>query len=186
MRQACPIRRVAFISSLAAAFAGCSGLQRPYDFWNPGDARYQRSVAVAHDPYPLNDLGPPIDGGRPRGFQKPLTEVQRSQLYNPPQRPLRPLPTVQPAVVTPGPMQPLTPSPWPPAASAPLPLTTAPVQTVPLPSTTAPGRTVPAPYSSAPPVQPYPPPPTASNAPPQTVAPAYSSVPPAYQTVSPQ
>jgi hypothetical protein len=127
----------------AATSCGCSGLLRNYDYFNPGDLRRQKSIAIAHDPYPLNDLGPPIVGGRPPGFDKPLSEVQRAQLFNPPRRALQPLPTLQPTVVSPAAVP----------GSAPL-----------LP----PVQTVPAPYSSgpAPPpaVQTYPPPGAATYA----------------------
>jgi hypothetical protein len=93
---------------------------RAYDYCNPGDLRYQRSLAVAHDPYPLNDIGPPILGGRPPNFAKPRSEVERAQLFNPPKRPLQPLPTLQPTIVSPQPVQ--NPFPAPP-----------PVQTIPSP-----------------------------------------------------
>ena len=32
------------------------------------------------DPYPLNDIGPAIVGGRPREFANPLPEPQRNEL----------------------------------------------------------------------------------------------------------
>jgi hypothetical protein len=34
----------------------------------------QRSKAVLHDPFPSTDLGPPIQGGRPLGFEQPKSE----------------------------------------------------------------------------------------------------------------
>lgn len=130
-RAIMPHRRDAFwllwIALWAAASGGCSGLMRPYDFWQPGDVRHQRSVAISHDPYTLDDLGPPVLGGRPRAFEKPLSEVQRAQLYNPPLRPLRPLPTFQPTVV--GPPAAVNPFPAPP-----------PVQTIPAPYPAPPPR----------------------------------------------
>jgi hypothetical protein len=90
-------------------FGGCSGLMRAYNYAQPGDVRYQRSVATAHDPYPLDDVGPEVLGGRPPGYEKPLPEVERARLFNPPRRPL--LPLFQPTVVSPAP--PATSSPWP-------------------------------------------------------------------------
>lgn len=45
----------------------------------PGSAAFQRANAEAFDPYPLPDLGPPIDGGRPREFSTPRNEVERAQ-----------------------------------------------------------------------------------------------------------
>ena len=46
---------------------------------SPGPAWYQRGNAEQYDPYPLNDLGPPIVGGRPREFQKPYDQVRRAR-----------------------------------------------------------------------------------------------------------
>ena len=40
----------------------------------PGTIGNQRERAVIHDPFPSNDLGPPIVGGRPLGFDLPLAE----------------------------------------------------------------------------------------------------------------
>jgi hypothetical protein len=94
---------------------------RAYNYGQPGDVRYQRSVATAHDPYPLDDVGPEVVGGRPPGYEKPLPEVERARLFNPPRRPL--LPLFQPTVISPA-VQPVAPSPW---AAPP------PVQTVPAP-----------------------------------------------------
>lgn len=101
--------------------AGCSGLMRAYNYATPGDIRYQRSVATSHDPYPLDDVGPEVVGGRPPGYEKPLPEVERARLFNPPRRPLRSL--FEPTVISPA-VQPVAPGPWP----AP-----PPVQTVPAP-----------------------------------------------------
>lgn len=40
----------------------------------PGTIGNQRERAVIHDPFPSNDLGPPIVGGRPLGFDLPQSE----------------------------------------------------------------------------------------------------------------
>jgi hypothetical protein len=40
----------------------------------PGTIGNQRERAVIHDPFPSNDLGPPIVGGRPLGFETPQAE----------------------------------------------------------------------------------------------------------------
>ncbi len=45
-----------------------------------GSVDRQKARAVTFDPYPLNDIGPPIVGGRPRGFTNPLPEAQRNEL----------------------------------------------------------------------------------------------------------
>ena len=45
-----------------------------------GSIDRQKARAVAFDPYPLNDLGPEVMGGRPREFLNPLPEAQRNEL----------------------------------------------------------------------------------------------------------
>lgn len=63
----------------ACIAAGCSPTIRYPRLRHPGPAGYQRANAEAFDPYPLPDLGPPIDGGRPREFGIPRNEVERAQ-----------------------------------------------------------------------------------------------------------
>ena len=66
--------------SIALLSSGCG--YRP--FVGPaGTLAYQRQNATLHDPYPDNDLGPEVVGGRPREFQKPLGEPVRNRwLYD--------------------------------------------------------------------------------------------------------
>lgn len=47
----------------------------------PGTIGAQRSRAVLFDPYPNNDLGPPVVSGRPLGFERPLSEPEQNQYY---------------------------------------------------------------------------------------------------------
>jgi hypothetical protein len=49
----------------------------------PGTMGQQRDRAAVHDPFPDNDLGPPIVSGRPRGFDRPNSEPKRLQQDNP-------------------------------------------------------------------------------------------------------
>ncbi len=57
-------------------FAGCH--LRPN--WGPqGTIGAQRARANIHDPFPSNDLGPPIVGGRPLGFEQPRSEPTNLQ-----------------------------------------------------------------------------------------------------------
>lgn len=49
------------------------------DFGPPGTIARQRARAVVHDPFPNNDIAPPIVGGRPLGFDRPLAEAESSQ-----------------------------------------------------------------------------------------------------------
>jgi len=72
------------IVGLIVSLAGCGWFRSPETrlprLYNPGSAEYQRYQAErVVDPYPLNEAGPEIVGGRPRGFQKPMAETPRSQ-----------------------------------------------------------------------------------------------------------
>jgi len=46
-----------------------------------GPMRMQQNNASYHDPYPDNDAGPEIVGGRPRDFQVPSAEPVRSRRF---------------------------------------------------------------------------------------------------------
>jgi hypothetical protein len=48
--------------------------------WGQGSVDRQKARSVVFDPYPLNDIGPEVVGGRPRGFQQPLAEAKRNEL----------------------------------------------------------------------------------------------------------
>ena len=61
---------------------GCGPNVRMPRLYNPGPAGYQRYNAQQHsDPYPVPDAGPEVVGARPRGFQVPRPEVERSRQY---------------------------------------------------------------------------------------------------------
>lgn len=47
----------------------------------PGTVQNQRFRAAVFDPYADNEIGPEVEGGRPREFQKPLSEPDRSRLF---------------------------------------------------------------------------------------------------------
>ena len=77
-------RVLAAILILMCPLTGC--YLRP-NFGPPGTIGMQRSRAVLHDPYPSNELGPPIVGGRPRGFDNPQAQAEnlqevRNSLFN--------------------------------------------------------------------------------------------------------
>jgi hypothetical protein len=61
---------------LILAWVGCKGLTRPA-WLHPGTATEQQTRAQKYDPYPENDLGPPVVGGRPMEYRSPPPEVQR-------------------------------------------------------------------------------------------------------------
>ncbi len=102
-------QRLVVVAVAAACYTGCTPEVHRYkrfpDFSHPGWAHEQRNDAVAHDPYPVDDAGPEIVGGRPREYQRPLNEVERARLTAPPPIALQPipvpgLPAAPPSVVT--------------------------------------------------------------------------------------
>lgn len=55
------------------------------NLWNPGNAASQQYSAITHDPYPIDDLGQPVVGGRPLEYQvavPPVVRVQANTLPN--------------------------------------------------------------------------------------------------------
>lgn len=74
-----------FLVVSAVAFVGCH--LRPSFHEAPGTIHYQRGRAVAHDPFPDNSIGPPVMGGRPSGFETPLSEPTRIQSTSPSRSP---------------------------------------------------------------------------------------------------
>ena len=61
--------------------AGCSRTVRKPQLCHPGTAGYQQYNAIQFDPYPQNDVGPEIDGGRPRAYMQPPPEVVRARQH---------------------------------------------------------------------------------------------------------
>ncbi len=57
--------------------SGCKGYHNPFS--PPGTIQQQRLSASVYDPYADNDAGPEIVGGRPRDYQKPWSEADRSR-----------------------------------------------------------------------------------------------------------
>ena len=66
------------IFALTFQFGGCGSTR--LDLGPPGTIGMQRERAVIHDPFPSNDLGPPIVGGRPAGFDLPLAPTKNLQV----------------------------------------------------------------------------------------------------------
>lgn len=66
------------IVALSGFFVGCGSTQ--LNLGPPGTIGMQRERAVIHDPYPSTDLGPPIVGGRPAGFDLPLPPTKSLQV----------------------------------------------------------------------------------------------------------
>ncbi len=70
---------------MTAAVLGCKGSPPGSHRWGgsqygQGSIDRQKTRAVTFDPYPLNDIGPPIVGGRPREYSNPLPEAARNEL----------------------------------------------------------------------------------------------------------
>jgi hypothetical protein len=66
-------------------WVGCQGGPAGFGRWSSGpfgqgSIDRQKARAVTFDPFPLNDIGPPIVGGRPREFSNPMAEAQRNEL----------------------------------------------------------------------------------------------------------
>jgi hypothetical protein len=96
------------------------------DLFHPGNAPYQRAEAIEHDPYPLDDAGPQVVGGRPLAYQAGVPEVERSRLNAPPPPGLQPiavpgLPAMPPAIGPPPPIAPGYMSTPPPVITTPYP-----------------------------------------------------------------
>lgn len=72
------VRRVFHLvsGSMLLLAAGCAN--RP-DLGPPGPVYQQQMRASIHDPYSDVEAGPEIVGGRPRDFQKPFSEAERSR-----------------------------------------------------------------------------------------------------------
>jgi hypothetical protein len=68
---------IAGLILVALSLSGCASMCP--DWLRPGPIQYQRYNAMLHDPYPDNDAGPEVVGGRPREFQKPLAEPARNR-----------------------------------------------------------------------------------------------------------
>jgi len=68
------------LAALAIALVGC--VDRP-NWCNPGTAPSQQSRTQLFDPFPDPDSGPEVVGARPRDFQKPESEVERSRHAKP-------------------------------------------------------------------------------------------------------
>ena len=75
----------ALLIVMVLCLGGCQGSQLGTKRWSggkfgQGSENLQKYRAAAFDPYPLNDIGPEVVGGRPRGFMNPLPEANRNQI----------------------------------------------------------------------------------------------------------
>ena len=72
-------KRTVVLFIMAGAISCLSGCHVNRQFGSPGDMNTQRTRALLHDPFPVNDVGPEITGVRPRGFDLPRSEIQKLQ-----------------------------------------------------------------------------------------------------------
>ena len=77
-RQPSPINAIFLVAAviLGGFTTGCH--LRP-ELGSPGTMDAQRNRSLQHDPFPSNELGPPIAGIRPRDFDLPRSEVTQLQ-----------------------------------------------------------------------------------------------------------
>lgn len=64
---------------LFVQMAACSSTIRHPRLASPGTAGFQRHNAEQFDPYPQNDMGPEIVGGRPPDYAVQVPEVERAR-----------------------------------------------------------------------------------------------------------
>ena len=75
----CGFWKIVIGASLLTQLTACSPTIRYPRLASPGTAPLQRYNAEQFDPYPQNDMGPPIVGGRPLDYAIPISEVSRSR-----------------------------------------------------------------------------------------------------------
>lgn len=71
-----PSIRLVLLSGVLFTTPGC---YLTPDFGPPGTIARQRARAVVHDPFPNNDIAPPIESGRPLGYDRPPAEAASNQ-----------------------------------------------------------------------------------------------------------
>ncbi|MBM4088090.1 MAG: membrane or secreted protein [Planctomycetes bacterium] len=70
---------LALVGLVAMGSAGCRSGN--FGLRPAGTVEKQRFTATVFDPYTDVDAGPEVVGGRPRDFQEPLPESDRSRLF---------------------------------------------------------------------------------------------------------
>ena len=73
-------KALAMLIVASVSLSGCRGIYVP-SLQGPGTAESQRAWAQRYDPYPQNDIGPAVLGGRPLGFPQSRDETQRSRHF---------------------------------------------------------------------------------------------------------
>ena len=70
--------KIILLATTTMIVAGCANITPP-NWYCPGTARQQQLKAERYDPYPENDTGTPVVGGRPRGYMNPPAETLRAR-----------------------------------------------------------------------------------------------------------
>ena len=117
------MRGLLYLIALLFLLPMCGGCLATPNVVHPGTEDYQQARARVFEPYPENEPGPPIVGGRPREYQNPVAEVNRviprpgEVIVWPYPQAVVQAPLAQPAIVTappqiyvpPCPVQPVSP-----------------------------------------------------------------------------
>lgn len=83
--------RVCLVALGVACLTGCPSIRTP-GFFQPGSAGQKRAEALQFDPYPLDDVGPPVAGGRPRSYARSIPQVTHGKRYLPRPHSIQPIP----------------------------------------------------------------------------------------------
>lgn len=77
------MRRVGTLIAVVVLSSGVAGCRSDGRLLPPaGSIAKQQATATIFDPYTDNELGPVVEGGRPRDFQQPLSDPDRSRLFS--------------------------------------------------------------------------------------------------------
>jgi len=72
------MRGILSLIAVLVALPMCGGCLAPPNILHPGTEANQQARAQMFEPYPDNEIGPPVVGGRPREYQEPRAEVTRA------------------------------------------------------------------------------------------------------------
>jgi hypothetical protein len=113
---------------LVAVLGGCNPTVERPDIFHPGPLLSQKQRAIQYDPYPDQDMGPRVEGGRPLDYDQQIPEVERSRFFLPSGGPVgvrnpgnwfgkrtgspTPMPTTVPVVPPPGTTSQVAPAPF--------------------------------------------------------------------------
>jgi hypothetical protein len=71
------MRGLLYLIAVLALLPACGGCLATPNVVHPGTEAYQQARARVFEPYPENEPGPPIVGGRPREYQNEIAEPDR-------------------------------------------------------------------------------------------------------------